>query len=122
MELLLALGLIAAIVMRQKHGRLGLPQWLSAPAAPPPLWPSAPPAWPAPLPSCASQQWQMPEQRDIPREVTDRAVQILKSSAPMGAQLVEQVAGRIWRFQVEVHGANELNPQPHRGVGVRLCV
>jgi hypothetical protein len=64
----------------------------------------------------------MPEYRDIPQEVVERAKQILVSSAPMGQELVERIAGGVWKFRVEIHGANEMNPNQHRGVGVRLCV
>jgi len=72
--------------------------------------------------ACASSQWRLPAQRDIPSEVTARAVQLLHSSAPLGASFVERTAGRVWRYQVETHGANDQNPKPHRGVGVRLCL
>jgi hypothetical protein len=145
MPLVIAMGIIALVVLWERQGRAGrahgaplaLPP--RPPGMPPPqYWPQPPPgpaslptpAWPtvpaapgpAPLPGCASQQWHLPAQREIPKEVTDRAVEILRSPAVMGSSTIEQVAGRVWRFQVEIHGANDQNPNPHRGVGVRLCV
>jgi hypothetical protein len=95
--------------------------WPSGPRVPSPQWPQALSA-PAPPPGCASQQWYLPQQREIPAEVTERAKQLLASALPLGAQTVEQIGNQMWRFQVETHGANEMNPNPHRGVGVRLCV
>jgi hypothetical protein len=130
MPTLLVLGLLA-LVLWKKKGHGGLQHLLHSgrpPGMPPErYWPAPPlgpgsltaPPWPT---GCASNDWQLPAQRDIPQEVTDRAVEILRSPAQLGTQIVERVAGRVWRFQVEIHGANELNPNPHRGVGVRLCL
>ena len=134
MPLLLALGIVAALIFWEKraHGGWNPFEPGLAPARPPGMppetyWPAAPPgpgslaAAPGPA-TCSSSQWHVPAQQDIPKEVTARAVEILHSPVPLGAQTVERVAGRVWRFQVEIHGANDQNPKPHRGVGVRLCL
>jgi len=106
-----------------------LPPGVTAPMPMPPGMPPSVPGWvgpaapaPAPPSSCATNQWHLPEYRDLPQDVIERAKQILVSTAPMGHELVEHIAGRVWKFKVEVHGANEMNPNPHRGVGVRICV
>ena len=121
--LLAALGLIAFVVLwEKKHGHEHGHQPRRQGRAGAPQGPWGPPAVAAPLrPMCLSNDWLLPAQQDVPSEVTARAVEILHSPAPLGSQTVEYVAGRIWRFQVEIHGANDQNPQPHRGVGVRLC-
>ena len=77
---------------------------------------------PAPAARCDSEQWKVPPQQAVPPEVTARAVEILTSPAPLGHEQVEYVAGRMWKFVVEMHGPNDQNPKLHRGVGVRLCV
>lgn len=64
----------------------------------------------------------MPTQPEIPPEVKARAMEILRSPMKLGEQVEERWAGRVWRFQVETHGASAQIPTPHRGVGVRLCV
>lgn len=115
MPFLIALGALAVLVLWERRGHAGRHH-----PHPPGMTPG-PGTFGPPAPACAADQWQLPAQRDIPQEVTDRSVQILHSPAPLGTQLVERVAGRVWRFQVEIHGANELNPNPHRGVGVRFC-
>ncbi len=79
-------------------------------------------AAPAPAPRCDSEQWRTPPEPAVPAEVHARAVQILTSAAPLGHEQVEYVAGRMWKFVVEMHGPNDQNPKLHRGVGVRLCV
>ena len=126
MPYLLAFGVLAVVFLWGKRGFAGwghhtLPPGPPRPPGMPPegYWPQAPPG-PGSL-TCQSNQWQLPAQRDVPKEVTDRSIQILQSSAPMGTQLVERAAGGVWRYQVEIHGANDMNPKPHRGVGVRRC-
>jgi len=116
MPYLLLAGVVFYVVMSRRGAHFSAPR--------PPFWgpgaPQAPsPQVPAPL-TCMNQH--LPQQREIPQAVTDRAKQLLASALPLGAQTVEQIGNQVWRFQVETHGANELNPQPHRGVGVRLCV
>lgn len=124
MELLVVLlGFGVFLLIRRKEaaqaGRPphGLFDWLS------PAGPARPGvAAPASAPRCESDQWKVPPQRAVPPEVTARAVQILTSPAPLGHEQVEYVAGRPWKFVVEMHGPNEQNPNLHRGVGVRQCV
>jgi hypothetical protein len=129
MPFLLAFGFLAVVLMWTKRGHASLghplpPAPPRPPGMPPEAWPE-PPRGPGSLavgpPTCASNQWQLPDQKDVPQDVTNRSVQILRSPAPMGTQLVERAAGGVWRYQVETHGANEMNPKPHRGVGVRRC-
>ena len=130
MPFFFAFGVLAVVLLWTKRGHASWGHPLP-PAPPRPLgmppeayWPQPPPgpdSLAAAPPTCASNQWQLPAQKDVPKEVTDRSIQILHSSAPMGTQLVERAAGGVWRYQVEIHGANEMNPKPHRGVGVRRC-
>ena len=140
MPYILLAGLVAYLVLARRSGWTPsrehplppLPSWPRGPQGPgpqgpmpqpmPPPWLQPPQAPAPPPPGCMSQQWHLPQQREIPAEVTERAKQLLVSSLPLGAQTVEQIGSQVWRFQVETHGANEMNPKPHRGVGVRLCV
>lgn len=41
---------------------------------------------------------------------------------PLGTTRFYQVIdGKLYALRVELHGANEHNPEPHRGVGVTAC-
>src|SRR5271155_2836919 len=133
MEVLVAIGVFAVLFLLERRSHAGVhygppatpvPMPPRPPGMPPPaFWPSpapgpgalAPPpvlpAAPGP-PSCVSDQWHMPTQPEIPPEVKARAIAILHSPMKLGDQVDERWAGRVWRFKVETHGANDQIPTP----------
>jgi hypothetical protein len=71
-------------------------------------------------PAAQACDWAIPT--SIPPDVVARANEILASGADYGTTLDETWDGRLYRFHVETHGPNAGNPQPHKGVGVHVCV
>jgi hypothetical protein len=71
-----------------------------------------------PAPTCST--WAIPS--PVPEDVAKRAGELLATGADYGTTLLETWGGRLYKFIVETHGPSPQNPQPHKGVGVRVCV
>jgi hypothetical protein len=66
--------------------------------------------------------WNRPLYKDIPADVLARAWAIKDDvSIPLWTHLVETLDGQSWRFNVVIHGTNEIVNHPHRGVDVEVC-
>jgi hypothetical protein len=58
----------------------------------------------------------------VPKSIVTRSVAILRSSQPLGTDLIENIDGVVWKFHVRKHPPNSSNPVEHRGVDVERCV
>lgn len=68
--------------------------------------------------------WHRPIYREIPQDVLDRSWQLKDDlSIPLWSHIIEPSKdGRLWRYNVVIHGMNDIVPFPHRGVDVEVCL